>query len=121
MMGVLLTAPPPNMAPDKLPTFNIEDADLQEIPAEKNFPNPNLSHTEWEPDDPQSGVAQWKAVQDSWTNPTWGIGSEGQMGFVGKWAEVFGWDTAMSKLAAFPWGLQERFEELYVVAPLMTK
>lgn len=121
MMGVLLTAPPPYMAPDKLPTFNIEDADLQELRAEKIFPNSAPSHTEWEPEDPQTGVAQWKAVQDSWTNPSWGIGSEGQMGFVGKWAEAFGWDNAMSQLAAIPMRLQEMFEELYVAAPLMTK
>lgn len=121
MMGVLLTAPPPHIAPDKLPTFNIEDADLQELRAEKSLPNPTQSHTDWEPDDPQAGVAQWKAVQASWMNPAWGIGSEGQMGFVGKWADALGWDNAMSQLAAFPVRLQERFEELYVAAPLMTK
>ncbi|MCJ1345798.1 hypothetical protein MMC31_004007, partial [Peltigera leucophlebia] len=69
MMGVLLTAPPPIMAPDKLPTFNIEDADLQELPAEKTFPNSTPSHPEWEPDNPQSGAAQWKAVHDNWMNP----------------------------------------------------
>lgn len=121
MMGVRLTAPPPYMAPDKLPTFNIEDADLEELRAEKSFPNPTLSHTEWEPDDPQTGVAQWKAAHDSWTNPAWGIGPEGQVGFVRKCAEALGWDNTMSQFAAFPVRLQEKFEELYVAAPLMTK
>lgn len=121
MMGVLLTTPPPTMAPDKLPTYNIEDAQLQELRAEKNFPLPTQSHPEWEPSAPQEGPAQWKAVHDKWANPAWGTGLDGQAGFVGKWAEVFGWDKAMSQLAAIPKRLNERFEDLYVAAPMMNR
>lgn len=109
------------MAPDKLPTFNIEDAELQEFVAEKKFPPPTPSHPEWKPEAPHEGAAQWKAVHDNWTNPAWGTGDEGQAGFVGKWAEVFGWDKAMSQLAAIPKRLEKGFENLYVAAPLMTK
>lgn len=121
MMGVLLSAPPSIMAPDKLAVFKIEDADLRELSAKKNFPSPTPSHPEWEPDAPLVGAAQWEAVHDNWVNPVWKTGDEGQAGFVKKWVEVCGWDKAMSLLAKIPERVEARFEELYVAAPLLTK
>jgi hypothetical protein len=118
MMGVLLTAPPPKMAPDKLPKFNIEDAYKVEL-TEKPFPPPNSSHIEWEPEEPQAGAAQWKAVHDNWKDPAWGLA--GQAGFVKEWSKASGWDEDLSSWAAMPKRLEKKFGELYVASPLTTK
>lgn len=122
MMGVLFTAPPPTMAPDKLPTFNITDADLQELIAENAFPAPQPSHGEWEPDAPAEEEEQWEDVREKWETPEWGTGDDGQAGFVGSWAKAFGWDVAVLKmLAGIPKRLDAAFGEVYVAAPLLTK
>jgi hypothetical protein len=121
MMGVLLTAPPPKMSKDKIKAFNIEDTDLQELDAKKNFPKPVASDSDWEPVTPLKGLLQWKAVLDKWSQPLWGTGEGGQAGFVKAWATAFGWDETLEKVAAIPTRLDKKFIDLYVAAPLMTK
>lgn len=121
MVGVLLTPPPAEIAPDKLPTFSIEDSQLRELRAEKDFPPGPQSHPEWEPAAPLGGRQQWEIVRDNWKRPAWGTGEEGQAGFVSKWAEVFKWGEDMSQFAAIPKRLEEGFMDLYVAAPLVTE
>ncbi|KAA8647060.1 hypothetical protein EYZ11_008797 [Aspergillus tanneri] len=121
MMGLQLTAPPPTLSPDKLPQFNIEQADLQRIPAEKPFPPCVPSHPEWEPDTAH-GTSQWTEVRDHWATPDWSTGEDGQKGFVETWAKTFRWDSEfLSTLAPMPQTLKKDFLNLYVAAPLMTK
>jgi len=123
MMGILLTAPPATIAPDKLKTFNIEDAELQELTAKKTFPIPESSYAELEPDAPAADEKQqWDNVKGKWESPDWGTGDDGQAGFVDIWAREFGWDVGVLKaMAAIPKRLDNMFETYYVAAPLMTK
>ena len=58
MTGVLFTAPPPIMAPDKLPAFDIVDTDLVKLTAERPFPPVNPSHSEWKPTKSVEGLQQ---------------------------------------------------------------
>ncbi|XDG01442.1 hypothetical protein ABKA04_001057 [Annulohypoxylon sp. FPYF3050] len=72
MSGVLFMAPPPVMSQDQLPVFNIKDAMLQEIDAEKGFPAEEYSSPDWEPDQPAIVPSeQWTAVHDIWKTPAW--------------------------------------------------
>ncbi|KAI1098286.1 hypothetical protein F4804DRAFT_132081 [Jackrogersella minutella] len=141
MSGVLFMAPPPVMSQDRLPVFNIMDATLQEIDAEKGFPAIEYSNSDWEPDQPTTDPSkQWAAVQDKWKTPGWDsdddddFSTEGspeaaveedardvQKQFVQSWAEAFQWDSALSAIAKMPRMLDKRFNELFVAAPMMTK
>jgi hypothetical protein len=121
MMGVLLTAPPPIMSVDKLPTFNIADADLQALPAKRAFPTPTASHADWEPGAYPKDTTPWDAVRDYWVDPLWKTGDDGQMGFVKTWTQALGWDQALAQVAGMPKRLYQKFGEVYVAAPEMTK
>ncbi|KAF7559939.1 hypothetical protein G7046_g4213 [Stylonectria norvegica] len=131
MTGVLMMAPPAVMSKDHLPKFNIEDAELVELDAKRFFPKPKPSNPDFEPDMPDTGPAQWKAVHDKWMTPRWnseksddaqgGENEDVQTAFVSKWAEVFNWDSALSGLAKMPTNFSKRFNSIYIAAPLMTK
>jgi hypothetical protein len=123
MMGVLLQGPLAVMSKDTLKAFDILDAGLEDIPADKTFPDPGWSDESWEPDEPKEGAAQWDAVHVKWKSPDWNDGEakDVQTGFVDTWAKTFGWDSALSGLAKIPKLLDERFNNLYVGAPLITK
>ena len=128
MMGVTLTAPPPILSPDKLPRFNIADADLLNLTAQKHFPEQTSPHQEFRPVEPlvdsksHEDTPQYDAVFDAWTHPAWESVMPGAAArFVQKWARTFGWDAAaLSQLAALPAKLEAQFSGLYVVAPLLT-
>ncbi|KAI2465290.1 hypothetical protein F4781DRAFT_35927 [Annulohypoxylon bovei var. microspora] len=149
MSGVLFMAPPPVMSQDRLPVFNIIDATLQQIDAEKGFPALEFSSPDWEPDQPTIDPSeQWTAVHDKWKTPAWNTDdydddgdddddaealTEGgheikveedtrdvQKQFVLSWAEAFQWDSALSTIAQMPRMLDKRFNELFVAAPMMT-
>ncbi|KAG5661276.1 hypothetical protein KAF25_005398, partial [Fusarium avenaceum] len=123
IMGVLMQGPPAVMSEDTLKAFNILDAGLEDLPADKSFPDPEWSDKSWEPDEPKKGAAQWHAVHDKWKSPDWNErrSKDAQTGFVDTWAKTFGWDSALSGLAKIPKLLDERFDNLYVNAPLITK
>ncbi|KAH6867557.1 hypothetical protein B0T10DRAFT_597168 [Thelonectria olida] len=131
MMGVLLHAPPPIMSQDTLKVFSILDADLRELPAIKPFPDEEWSNENWGPDttpDQDKDAAQWDKVRQKWETPEWNEDDEHekesqdvQTTFVQTWAEVFQWDSTLSSLAKIPKFLDQRFNDLYMTAPLMTK
>lgn len=116
-----MTVPKPLMSADKFPVFNIASNDLEKLEATKNFPGNDLSHPEWEPDEPLGDGKQWDAVHETWKNPALGTGSNGQAGFVSRWAEAFNWDKSMSGLAALPKRMDKRFNSLFAAAPMITK
>ncbi|KAI1092447.1 hypothetical protein F5B19DRAFT_209814 [Rostrohypoxylon terebratum] len=141
MTGVLFMAPPPVMSQDRLPVFNIMDAMLQEIDAEKGFPSEEDSSPDWKPDQPTIVPSeQWTAVHDKWKTPAWNTddydketSTEGgqerevveesrdvQTQFVESWVEAFQWNSALSTFARMPRMLDKRFNELFVAAPMMT-
>ncbi|RWA09800.1 hypothetical protein EKO27_g5282 [Xylaria grammica] len=131
MMGVSLTAPPPQMSDDRLQIFDILDADLQSLISEKPFPEPPPPHPYWDPVAPLPGAQQWADVRSTWEKPDWdtnevsGSGQKQaepgvQTQFVTGWAESFGWDVALAQLAKIPKKLDDLFDELYVAAPLLT-
>jgi hypothetical protein len=74
MMGVLLTAPPPFMSEDKLPTSEIQDADREDIEADLPFPAVVSAREDWlgvAPLPDQEPAAQWEAVRATWEVPDW--------------------------------------------------
>lgn len=143
MMGVLLMAPPPFMSEDKLPAFNILDASLEDLDAEKKFPVPVSASKQWVGAEPQEGKPQWEEVHKLWATPDWDNDHsatseedeeekdvEGevreekvsvQTKFVAMWAAAFGWDGMLAKVAKVPSLLDKRFDQLYVAAPLLTQ
>lgn len=141
MMGVLLTGPPPFMSEDKLPTFNVLDANLEDLDAVRKFPVPVPASEEWVGAQPEEGKAQWDEVHKMWETPKWDSDTAAALGgkdeeekeereeekdgvqtsFVATWAAAFGWDAALSKIAKMPPLLEKRFDQLYVAAPLLTK
>lgn len=121
LMGVLVTAPKPIKSRDNLPVYNIADATLVRLTAEKLFPKPAPSNADWEPaEPPKDAVRHYGDVLEAWKKPA--LGSDGRRGFVDSWASAFGWgqDKMAGKMAAMPKKMRSRFEKLYVAAPLMT-
>lgn len=114
LMGVLVTAPKPIRSRDPLPIYNIADATLVRLTAEKVFPKPAASNADWEPAEPAQDVAEhYDAVLGAWGKPA--LASDGQRGFVNSWASAFGWGRGQMSGK-----IRSRFKKLYVAAPLMT-
>lgn len=125
-MGVLFNVPPPILSLDKLPAAGTADKNIEEIPAEKQFPPVTSSNGRWEPAPHPAGEddQKWKSVHDTWNNPSLGKGGEGQAGFVSLLAEALNWDNTdsrLSKLAGLPKRMNERFDDLFIAAPLISK
>ncbi|KAL7931801.1 hypothetical protein V8C35DRAFT_329162 [Trichoderma chlorosporum] len=133
MMGVKLTAPKAQIAPDPFPAFDVADASLQRLWATKPFPTIANANTAWEPVEPfkkkdedekevEDFEKQYAAVLDNWSNPSWGTEDDGQKGFVGILAESFKWDKpdALKSIAGIPERLKKGFMNMYVAAPLLT-
>ncbi|KLO97396.1 uncharacterized protein LW93_3374 [Fusarium fujikuroi] len=124
MMGVLMQGPPAIMSEDTLKAFNILAQGERVLKAKKPFPETELPEDAWDPSKPKDGAEQWKDVHNNWSSPEWsGIadgGSEVQQTFVDSWFEIFGWGKALSGLGKLPKLLGERFDDLYVEAPLIT-
>ncbi|KAL6690779.1 hypothetical protein J3F84DRAFT_404137 [Trichoderma pleuroticola] len=133
IMGVQLTAPKAQMAPDPFPAFDVADASLERLKAVKPFPAVANANTAWEPVEPfkkkdeddeevEDFEKQYAAVLDSWSNPSWGSEDDGQKGFVGILAESFKWDKpdSLKSTAGIPERLKKGFMKMYVAAPLLT-
>ncbi|KAI1819780.1 putative transcriptional activator srcap-like protein [Xylaria intraflava] len=121
LAGVRLTAPPPKKSEDPYPVFDIVDAELVTLFADKPFPKPEKSRENWKPDEVLEGRAQWEIVRKKWAWPDWSQdGREVQEEFVGGWAATLGWDKGLSKWANMPKGIKDQFDDLYVAAPLIT-
>lgn len=117
IMDVVFTAPPPIMAPDKFPVFDILDAQLVDLDADKPFPDSQKSHPDWQPAKPKDGKAQWKEVHDWWKSPA--LGETGQQTFVSMFKEAFNWGGEKLN-TKIPDRLEKRFNDLYIAAPLLT-
>ncbi|PLN77512.1 hypothetical protein BDW42DRAFT_196492 [Aspergillus taichungensis] len=124
MMGVQFTVPLPHLPPKPLPAYDIEKAGLVPLSATQPFPPSIPAQQDWEPtpsppkpDDP----TQWETLHKTWRDPPMGTGSEGQSGFVSKWATAFGWDKSLSEVAGLPQGMDARFKSLFVAAPLLSR
>ncbi|KAI1773210.1 hypothetical protein F4818DRAFT_120559 [Hypoxylon cercidicola] len=139
MAGVLITAPKPTMAPDPFPAYDVADADLVELDAEKAFPTLADADAAWAPAKPLTGNGsgngggvqnQYDAVLRTWSVPPLGSDEEGRQGFVGALAAAFKWDLAdgMARIvdefkskAGMPERLKSGFMDLYVAAPLLSQ
>lgn len=109
------------MSNDPYPVFNILDAELQELTAQKPFPKPEDSSEDWDPAEPLEGKEQWKTLREKWATPDWDEGKGRiQEEFVGGWAAALGWDAGLSQLSKMPKWVNDHFDKLYVAAPLMT-
>ncbi|KAI9648823.1 hypothetical protein NHQ30_003464 [Ciborinia camelliae] len=117
MMGVLFIAPPPIIAADPFPAFNIEDASLVSLQAEKPFPDFKDAHPDWIPTKPAPGEKQWKDVHDYWEKPVMGLPA--QEDFVTMFKSAFAWGDKISKWK-MPERLGKKFDDLYIAAPLLT-
>ncbi|KAK6347971.1 hypothetical protein TWF718_005791 [Orbilia javanica] len=124
IMGARFVAPPPILAKDTLPKFNINDADIDDkqaavfTPTERSSDNWNPT----EPVDPKVSSKQWDDIKDKWEAPDWGAGDDGQSDFADVWATAFGWHPPpkLGDLAAMPSALHRRFDDIYMAPPLMT-
>jgi hypothetical protein len=146
MTGVLFTAPPPKMSEDKLKVFDIIDSMLMTIKAKRGFPLPEKCRDDWNPLPPtnEEGDDPWTVVQKKWKTPTWNTDEEAsgasnveeegkeeeeeekpdvQKSFVQSWVDAFNWDKALnlSSIAKMPKLFEQRFGEIYVAAPMMTR
>lgn len=149
MAGVLITAPKPTMAPDPFPAYDVADADLVELDAEKAFPTLADADAAWAPAKPLTGNGnssgngsgnsngngggvqnQYDAVRSTWSDPPLGSDEEGRQGFVVALATAFKWDLAdgmtrivdeFKSMAGMPERLKSGFMDLYVAAPLLSK
>ncbi|KAI0118156.1 hypothetical protein GGR51DRAFT_498314 [Nemania sp. FL0031] len=125
MGGVLITAPKPTMAPDPFPPYVVADADLQRLLSERPFPTMATANDGWAPAPPltEAPEDQYNAVHDAWAEPSLGTGDDGSRGFVGILAESFKWRLVedLKSIASIPERLNQKFKDLYVAAPLLTK
>ncbi|KAI1198695.1 putative transcriptional activator srcap-like protein [Nemania serpens] len=124
LAGIRLTAPPPRMSKDPYPVFDILDAELRELTAEKPFPKPDDCNQDFASAEPLEDEEQWKIVKQKWGAPDW----DGETGerhvqeeFVGGWTQALGWDAGLSQWAKIPRWVNDQFDKLYVAAPLVTK
>ncbi|KAM0226654.1 hypothetical protein ACHAP5_012360 [Fusarium lateritium] len=51
--------------------FDILDEGLEDLPEDKNFPDPGWSDKSWEPYEPKKGATQWDVIRDKWKSPDW--------------------------------------------------
>ncbi|KAI1819366.1 hypothetical protein F4861DRAFT_527244 [Xylaria intraflava] len=126
MGGVLITAPPPTLAPDPFPAYEVADADLQRLLSEKPFPTIATADDAWAPAPPLADndpAEQYDAVHNAWANPSLGTGDQGSQGFVQVLASSLKWKIVdeLKSIANIPARLNETFNDLYVAAPLLTK
>ncbi|KAI1124285.1 hypothetical protein F5Y10DRAFT_269275 [Nemania abortiva] len=125
MGGVLITAPKATMSPDPFPPYVVADADLQRLLSERPFPTIATANDGWAPTPPltEAPEDQYNAVHDAWAEPSLGTGDEGSRGFVGILADSLKWKFVddLKSIASIPARLNERFKDLYVAAPLITK
>lgn len=123
MAGVRVTAPKPTMSPDPFPAYEVADADLAELDAERPLPAIFTADGAWAPAKPNDDVKkQYEAVHEAWSNPALGPGDDGQKGFVAVLAESLRWDGAskLQDIAGIPDRLKKGFMNMYVASPLMT-
>ena len=122
MAGVNLKSPPPRLSPDKLPPYHVEDAEIQNIQADKPFPKQEDAHKEFLPVDPLEGTAQYDAILKAWAEPAYSTTKPGSTAdFVSKWATALLWDAeTLKKISSIPPVLKKQFNNLYIAAPLLT-
>ncbi|PTD06143.1 hypothetical protein FCULG_00012381 [Fusarium culmorum] len=121
MTGVRVIAPKPTVSPDPFPAYNVADADLQELTAEKSLPTMMTVDSAWAPVKPNEDVKKrYEDVHQAWMNPV--VGESGQQGFVGTLAQSLGWGdvSGLKNIAGIPDRLKKGFMNMYVASPLLT-
>jgi hypothetical protein len=143
MMGLRVTAPKPILSQDPYPKFDIADASLVELTAERYFKKPKDSNAKlfapqpsFEdrlPPDPtkeetqQALKYQYDAVLEAWKAPVWE--ATDVKTFVSLWMSSLGWNVAagsdgssvggLAEIAAIPEKTAEHFQDLYVAPALL--
>lgn len=109
------------MSPDPFPAYEVADADLQELTAERKLPVMVTAENAWEPVKPNDVVKQrYEDIHEAWVNPS--LKEEGQQSFVGALADGLGWSDVgqLKSLAGIPERLKRSFMNMYVASPLLT-
>ena len=118
MVGVQLTAPAPEFAPDEIPPFDIKVA-LTDLVGKYTQGQLANADNRWLPDQPQTGAQQWIDVRKDWLE-----GSVAAQSAADEWIKVLGWGGKGIKLnAAAPHLLlrdEETFETYYLSAPMIS-
>jgi hypothetical protein len=145
MMGLRVIAPKPILSQDPYPVFNIADASLVELIAERHFEKPKESNAELfapqpsfedklppEPKPTKEAVQQaikdqYKAVLDTWKAPKWKA-TEVKT-FVNLWESSIKWNVSagfnssatggLADIAAIPEKTREQFMNIYMAPPLL--
>ncbi|KAK7995737.1 hypothetical protein PG990_014510 [Apiospora arundinis] len=146
MMGLRVTAPKPIISQDPYPIFDVADASLVGLTAERHLTKPKKSNTklfapqpsfeDQLPPDPteearQKAISnQYKAVLDHWKTPVWD--KTAVKTFVNLWESSFGWSVVagvggiangsgggLADIAAIPEKTAAHFADLYVAPPLL--
>ncbi|KAI8207724.1 hypothetical protein K4K52_002067 [Colletotrichum sp. SAR 10_76] len=143
MMGLRVTAPKPILSHDPYPIFDVVDANLVELTAERHFEKPKDSNAKLfapqpsfedhlppnptEEDIEQAIKDQYDSVLGKWKAPMWE--ATDVKTFVNLWQSSLGWDVAagrkggsdggLADIAAIPEKTAEQFGDLYVAPPLL--
>ena len=114
MSGVTLKTPPPTLSPDKLPAFNIEDAQIKGLAYTMEIPKDDFSNDKFRPTDPTPGADQWRNVLKAWMMPKWETTTPGARGaFVESWGGALRWDKrALKSISGMPTKLKTQFDNL---------
>ncbi|PCD29826.1 hypothetical protein FGRA07_10830 [Fusarium graminearum] len=146
MMGLRVIAPKPTLSQDPYPVFDVADASLVELTAEKHFEKPKDSNaklfapqpsfedqlpTEPKPTDEAIQKAikdQYEAVLEAWKAPAWE--ATDVKAFVNLWESSLKWDVAagfnsgstggLADIAAIPEKTKEQFMDIYMAPPLLS-
>ncbi|KAF8535596.1 hypothetical protein BDD12DRAFT_892287 [Trichophaea hybrida] len=119
-MGVVITAPQPELSQDRLEKFNADKSLLQDIEAKDSFPTLVGSNRAWEPEAAPENPKpeQWEEVHKLWKDPE--KGRDAQAGFVNLWGQTFGWSKGKQLNSGIPKRLDLKFDNSYIAAPLVT-
>lgn len=145
MMGIRVIAPKPILSQDPYPVFNVADASLVELVADRHFHKPQASNAELfapqpsfedklpsEPKPTEEEVQQavrkqYEAVKTTWEEPLWKAPEVKT--FVEVWENALKWNVdagfnsaathGLSDIAAIPKNMKEQFMDTYMAPPLL--
>lgn len=116
MMGAEITAPKPNLSPDKIGKFSAILAMEEAVLPQGVFPKYLDGSNNWSPAPTDEGQDQWEKVKGVWTNPAQGPAKRDET--VDLLKTVMGWKRSLS--AKVPTRLVENLGNLYLTAPMIS-
>jgi hypothetical protein len=120
MMGINVSSPKPQLAPDKIPKFNFVDAMKMDVNVEGRHPRfPNYLDRigeDFVPAPSTHGPDQWTKVKKAWEASD---SVKNSQVVLTAWCDAYKWEKDIKIVALPPKRTLKKFSTVYMAAPLM--